>query len=157
MNDQTYEEQQRDGINGCGSYIAYPYFVRFTLVVSLIFLNLFVAIILEGQLQATQQQEARVGEDSRLAFQKAWTKYDPDATGFISVDNLAELTLDLAQEEYLLRKKPEFKTKKYVMFNFTKRIEVKVHMKLKRDLNLNADEKLAKQNERILKNLDWQF
>ena len=52
---QTYEEQQRDGINGCGTPIAYVYFISFMLVVSLIFLNLFIAIILEGQLQATQQ------------------------------------------------------------------------------------------------------
>ena len=42
-----------DGINGCGSLISYAYFSSFTLVVSLIFLNLFIAIILEGQLLAT--------------------------------------------------------------------------------------------------------
>lgn len=47
---QTYEEQQRDGINGCGTPWAYFYFISFMLVVSLIFLNLFIAIILEGQL-----------------------------------------------------------------------------------------------------------
>lgn len=45
---QTFEEQQIDGINGCGHPIAYVYFVGFMLVVSLIFLNLFIAIILEG-------------------------------------------------------------------------------------------------------------
>jgi len=45
---------QADGINGCGNAIAYVYFVGFMLVVSLIFLNLFIAIILEGQLQASQ-------------------------------------------------------------------------------------------------------
>ena len=47
---QTYEEQQRDGINGCGTQVAYIYFVGFMLVVSLIFLNMFIAIILEGKL-----------------------------------------------------------------------------------------------------------
>jgi len=80
--------------------MALPYFVGFTLVVSLIFLNLFIAIILEGQLQATQQQEARVGEPARQAYQKAWMKYDPDATGMIKIDDLKELIYDLALEEY---------------------------------------------------------
>ena len=55
VDNQAYEEQQRDGINGCGTPIAYIYFISYMLVVSLIFLNLFIAIILEGQLQATAQ------------------------------------------------------------------------------------------------------
>lgn len=46
---QTYEELQVDGIQGCGSpAAAYAYFISFMVVVSLIFLNLFIAIILES-------------------------------------------------------------------------------------------------------------
>ena len=84
--------------------IAYAYFSGFMLVVSLIFLNLFIAIILEGQSLATQQQEARVSESTRQSFIKAWTKYDPDASGFIKVDNLSNIIIDLAHEEYKMRK-----------------------------------------------------
>ena len=46
---QTYEELQRDGVQGCGSPIAaYIYFISFMVMVSFIFLNLFIAIILES-------------------------------------------------------------------------------------------------------------
>jgi len=37
-----------NGLQGCGNPAAYFYFVAFILMVSLVFLNLFIAIILEG-------------------------------------------------------------------------------------------------------------
>jgi hypothetical protein len=46
---QTYEELQRDGVQGCGSPVAaHFFFISFMVVVSFIFLNLFIAIILES-------------------------------------------------------------------------------------------------------------
>ena len=69
------------------------------LVVSLIFLNLFIAIILEGQLQATQQQDLRVTEQARNHFNKRWTEYDPDASGMIAIDDLSKLIMDLVFDE----------------------------------------------------------
>ena len=80
--------------------IAYAYFSGFMLVVSLIFLNLFIAIILEGQSLATQQQDARVSESTRQSFIKEWSKYDPDASGFVKVDDLSNIIINLAYEEY---------------------------------------------------------
>jgi hypothetical protein len=49
-NDPTYAKIQANGgvPNGCGSMFAIFYFVSFMLVVTMIFLNLFIAIILEG-------------------------------------------------------------------------------------------------------------
>ena len=38
----------QNGIQGCGNSAAYFYFVAFIMMVSLVFLNLFIAIILEG-------------------------------------------------------------------------------------------------------------
>ena len=48
-------------------------------------------------------QEARVSDSTREKFVKAWMKYDPDATGFIKVDDLPEMILDLAEEEYHIK------------------------------------------------------
>ena len=96
---QTYEEQSRDGINGCGNPYAYLYFICFMLDVSLIFLNLFIAIILEGQLQATQQQETRVTEATRALFTRTWSKYDPKAKGMIKIEDLPKLIMDLVVNE----------------------------------------------------------
>lgn len=45
---QSYESKVENGIQGCGNSAAYVYFVAFIMMVSLVFLNLFIAIILEG-------------------------------------------------------------------------------------------------------------
>jgi hypothetical protein len=39
---------REDGIKGCGNSVAKAYFISFMLIVSIIFLNMFIAIILEG-------------------------------------------------------------------------------------------------------------
>ena len=50
IDNPTYDEiQENDGDpNGCGSHGAIVYFVSFILVVAFIFLNLFIAVMLEG-------------------------------------------------------------------------------------------------------------
>lgn len=153
---QTFEERQRDGINGCGTIMAYPYFISFMLVVSLIFLNLFIAIILEGQLLATQQNEARVSEDTRFAFTSAWTKYDPNASGLIKVDDLPELIFDLAQIEYMQRKESMSK-RAHFMFNLTAYPEVKVLMKVTRSVALSPVEEYIKTNQQVKSQIEWEF
>jgi uncharacterized membrane protein len=69
---QTFEERQVDGIQGCGNAFAYIYFVSFMLIVSLIFLNLFIAIILEGFAQSEQEQTIRINNEAVDAFVTTW-------------------------------------------------------------------------------------
>ena len=52
-------------------------------MVSLVFLNLFIAIILEGFAASATESKIRVGDDCIDAFNKAWCKYDPLAEGVI--------------------------------------------------------------------------
>ena len=86
--EQTYEQKQADGIQGCGSSAAYYFFIGFILIVSLVFLNLFIAIILEGFAASSTEQSIRVGEDAINSFIHHWRKYDPYAIGMISIDDL---------------------------------------------------------------------
>jgi hypothetical protein len=53
----TFESIQANGgqPNGCGSAFSYLYFTLFTLIVSIIFLNLFVAVILNGFTSSNQE------------------------------------------------------------------------------------------------------
>jgi hypothetical protein len=74
------------------------------LIVSLIFLNLFIAIILEGFFLSTQEQKIRISAETLELFKTSWTKFDPDATGMIPADKLGELVLDLTHKELLYRK-----------------------------------------------------
>ena len=48
-NGQTYDEILEDGrVMGCGSNFAYPYFISFTILVSMLIMNLSVAAVIEG-------------------------------------------------------------------------------------------------------------
>ena len=79
---------------------------------------------------------------------KAWTKYDPDATGFIRVDDLPKLIFDLTEDEYHMRKRTKRK-KGTVMFNFTCYPEVKILMKINKAIPLSKMEAYLRANKRL--------
>jgi len=54
---QSREELERYGPRGCGSVLGYPYFVSFVFVVTIILMNLIIAVVLDG-FAAVQQIEA---------------------------------------------------------------------------------------------------
>lgn len=58
--------------NGCGSSFAYLYFVLFQLIVSIIFLNLFVAVILNGFTNSNEEEGFEVFKNNILNFKKVW-------------------------------------------------------------------------------------
>mmetsp|Transcript_28676 Transcript_28676/g.13274 ORF Transcript_28676/g.13274 Transcript_28676/m.13274 type:complete len:84 (+) Transcript_28676:254-505(+) len=62
----TYEEIQQNGgsPNGCGSssLVANLYFISFTLVVTFIFLNLFIAVILKGFEESSNSEQLKISE-----------------------------------------------------------------------------------------------
>ena len=68
-------------------------------MVSLVFLNLFIAIILEGFAASATEQKIRVGDDCLESFSKVWCKYDPLALGVIDVEKLEQVILDLVVDE----------------------------------------------------------
>ena len=65
---QSYESKVANGIQGCGNGASYAYFAAFILIVSLVFLNLFIAIILEGFAESSQEEKIRVGNECFEAF-----------------------------------------------------------------------------------------
>ena len=69
---QSYESKVKDGIQGCGNSASYVYFVAFILIVSLVFLNLFIAIILEGFAASASEEKVRISDESFVAYQRAW-------------------------------------------------------------------------------------
>lgn len=64
-----------------------------------IFLNLFIAIILEGFSSSGEDDDNRIEEDSFSSFKRIWIKYDPLGEGFINVYQFDEFLLDLVEEE----------------------------------------------------------
>jgi hypothetical protein len=45
---QSHDEVMRDGIKGCGTWVSYPFFISFTILVSMLIMNLSVAAVIEG-------------------------------------------------------------------------------------------------------------
>ena len=121
-----------DGIQGCCNSAAYFYFVAFTLIVTLVFLNLFIAIILEGFAASAAEQKVRLSDESMEAFARAWLKYDPLASEMIHVDKLDELLMDLIVEEMEMAKKDH--SKNSINLNLSKVIALKYYTKWKRNL-----------------------
>lgn len=73
----------------CGSpVISYIFFVLFHILVFQIFVNLFVAIIIDTFLGQTDHFKLPVQKYSIQQFVQIWTKYDPDATGYIDIVQL---------------------------------------------------------------------
>ncbi|GMF33384.1 unnamed protein product [Phytophthora lilii] len=64
-------------MNGCGSPVAFIYLYSFTLLVTFILLNIFIAVILEGFAKEKDR------EDGYEAFVNMWSTFDPEATGFL--------------------------------------------------------------------------
>ena len=70
-------------------------FISLILVVILIFLNLFIAIILQGYNDTTERNEKMFNSDINEHFRDIWSHYDPDATGFIEIEEFPSFMLEL--------------------------------------------------------------
>ena len=89
-----YDEYAANGYEtyGCGTLVAYPYHISFQLVVTFIFLNLFIAIILEGFDNSNRAELMKVNASSVRAFMDVWNSIDDKGDGyFIKVDQMPQL------------------------------------------------------------------
>lgn len=90
------------GPKGCGTDFAIAFHLLFQIIVSQVFLNLFIAIIIEaffGQAAAGALFE-KFEERTFEGFQRGWAEHDKTATGFITTEQLEKLIVGLASEKY---------------------------------------------------------
>lgn len=89
-------------IQGCGdSLLAYIYFLSFMLIVSFIFLNLFIAIILESFASSMDEEGLQIGEDTINIFKDFWSdsRFDPKGTKFIAIAEFPQFLELIIDEE----------------------------------------------------------
>ena len=103
--DQTYEEIQVEGLQGCGSSTSFIFFLSFMVILSFLIMNLTVAAVLEGLDTARKENLGIVSGDVLDNFIALWKDYDPKASGWLTVDNLVFLLSEL--DEPLGRRKKE--------------------------------------------------
>ena len=80
---------------GCGTYISYPYFISFTILVSMLIMNLSVAAVIEGLDTAKKENMGIVQSDQIDTLIDLWQEYDIQAEGWISIEDLVSLLYDL--------------------------------------------------------------
>jgi len=110
MPDPSYEEIQANGgePNGCGNpTAAMLFFISFMLVVSFIFLNLFIAIILQGFGRTSEEDSSRINEEQIQTFQRLWLEFDPNGTGFIRIPQFDDLLIRLIEKKSNLLRYPD--------------------------------------------------
>ena len=93
-------------IEGCGNRLeATCFFISFMLMVSFIFLNLFIAIILESFESSMDDERLQVGEATITKFQDFWSndKFDPKGTKFIRIANFNDFLSMLVDEEIRMK------------------------------------------------------
>ena len=92
---QDYLANNKEPV-GCGNFaLSVSFFLVFVLSVSLVFLNLFVAVILEAFASTISRDAKWVDYDMIEDFRDVWSKFDPSATGFIKVKRLKQFLLKL--------------------------------------------------------------
>ncbi|KAM0735591.1 Voltage-dependent calcium channel type D subunit alpha-1 [Formica fusca] len=73
---------EADKAEGCGSDIAFPYFISFYVLCSFLIINLFVAVIMDNFDYLTRDWSI-LGPHHLDEFIRLWSEYDPDAKGRI--------------------------------------------------------------------------
>ncbi|CAH0731482.1 unnamed protein product, partial [Brenthis ino] len=71
-----------DGEESCGSRLAFPYFISFSLLCTFLIINLFVAVIMDNFDYLTRDWSI-LGPHHLDEFVRLWSEYDPDAKGRI--------------------------------------------------------------------------
>lgn len=93
--DQTYVGIQEHGVQGCGTWLAYIYFISYILLMRIIMVNLFLAIVIEGFFETLLEEEAVISSVQMQDFLTKWSEYDPTGSGFITFEDLIFLLNEL--------------------------------------------------------------
>ena len=84
--------------DGCGSDVSLLYFQSFSLLVSQIFLNLFIAIIIDSFLGQSDAFALPVNQNDIDEFVDTWKEFDPSARGYIEAHDLEPFIVKLADQ-----------------------------------------------------------
>ena len=88
-----------DDTRGCGTPFAVVFHLLFQVVVSQVFLNLFVAVIIDAFFGQTDLANLPVKERQIDDFKQIWSCYDQLATGYIPLEKLDNILIDLAKAD----------------------------------------------------------
>ncbi len=83
-------------ITGCGSPLAFIYFFSFTVFVSFVFLNLLIAVVIEGFAE-TDDSGMRLSDENFDHFRDGWVAHDPRGSGIVPSGAVYKLLQELPE------------------------------------------------------------
>ena len=95
IDNQTYDDMQRDGIRGCGTWYSYPYFISFFIINAIIILDLSIGVFINVLSEARKDYESVLSQEKLQTFLRIWSEYDPDSTGWITPEQLLFVIFEL--------------------------------------------------------------
>ncbi|CAE7503653.1 NaCP60E [Symbiodinium natans] len=94
---QTYEDLVQNGPRGCGSMLAYPYFVSYVLIVLFNMMNLIIATVLDAYGQVHELIELEDFMVCLRALRDAWVEIDRNFLGYLHVAEVENILLSIPQ------------------------------------------------------------
>ena len=79
----------------CGTWLAVPFFVSYTIVTSFVVLKMIVALIIDNFVISLKQDGSRIQHRHTEAFVRAWGEHDPYGTGQMSLAHLFDVIQSL--------------------------------------------------------------
>ena len=95
VENQTYDEMQKYGIKGCGSWFAYPFFISYFIINAWIILDLSIGVFINALSDSKKYEKSIFGRKQIENFLNIWSDYDPDSTGWIDTKQLLFLFYEL--------------------------------------------------------------
>lgn len=87
----TYDDYKNNGkAVGCGNIIGQVFLTSFILIVQLIFLNLFIAIILQGFDFMNKKANMILKDNDLFEYKEQWAQFDPKGTGFMKIEDFKD-------------------------------------------------------------------
>lgn len=86
--------------NKCGKpALAYGFFISFIIFCVQVFLNLFVAVIVDAFANQAAKAELPVQSIDIEIFEDVWKQFDGEATGFVKTSEIEELIIRICNTE----------------------------------------------------------
>lgn len=82
---------------GCGSDLSQGFFMLYVFWCSLILVNLFIAVTLQGFSDVQREDSCRITDFHIVKFVEVWSDIDPDGTGYIHISQAGQLMRSLIE------------------------------------------------------------
>jgi len=90
---QTREQLLRDGPRGCGTVLAYPFFITFQVIVCMIVSNMIIAVVIGGFHGVQQQDELNLFRKEVAQLMREWRMVDKPWTGYLELQKVVDILI----------------------------------------------------------------